>query len=284
LLNIDIYTTRNLQSFQQKKKKKKQRARMSANASPRSPARSPARSPRSGTKKAVSAPTSSNTAASKKSSSGPRRSVAFGDVKVQSFARVQARDKVPDDGHAAALGLGAAIGKPITRRISQFEQLRDEKGRSPAKAFLKRKLSFNTRQQMLLSAAVVDESPAADDEAVAAMLAATDSSTATVSPQQLLRKRKSIIDYDREVRRIVDQRSRASGCHCASGAACRTNKCLCVKDQLGCLWDLCVCECKDCVNQFNNNDNDNNNNDADDADDNDEHVAKKKPVNRKSRK
>jgi hypothetical protein len=141
--------------FSTEKKKKKQRARMSANASPRSPARSPARSPRSGTtttKKAVSAPTSSNRAATTKSG---RRSVAFGEVKVQSFARVQARDKVPDDGHAAALGLGAAVGKPITRRVSQFEQLRDEKGRSPAKAFLKRKLSFNTRQQMLLNAAVV---------------------------------------------------------------------------------------------------------------------------------
>jgi hypothetical protein len=117
----------------------------------------------------------------------------------------------------------------------------------------------------------------------------TDSLDTTVSPQQLLRKRKSIIDYDREVRRIVDQRSRASGCHCASGAACRTNKCLCFKDQLGCLWDLCVCECKNCVNQFNTT------TDADstttaamqmmtDDDDNDDDVDEKRKPARKGKK
>lgn len=202
-------------------------------------------SPTSATSSKKSTPPPPSTASASHSApakSSRPRSVAFGEVSVQGFERIQARDKVPDDGHAAALGLGDRVGQAITRRMSAFEAERRASGRSPAKVYgVERKLSFNTRQSLLLATAA-------------------DSGTA-------LRKRKSIIEYDKEVEKITESRNRSSGCECAA-ADCRTSKCICWKEQLECLWDLCACACsgaakcskkhRHCVNEFNADADDNN--------------------------
>jgi hypothetical protein len=169
-------------------------------------------------------PSSPQRATTTKTSSSERRAkgVTFGEVAVQSFELVQARDKIPDDGHAAALGLGEAVGSGLTRRVSAFERQRQDV-RSPAKVYgVTRKLSFNTRREMLVATA------------------------SALSADAGLKRKKSIIEFGKEVSTITKSRAR-SGCSCA-GPQCNKQKCVCFKEQIACVWDLCACECKDCTN------------------------------------
>ena len=58
-----------------------------------------------------------------------------------------------------------------------------------------------------------------------------------------LQKRRSIIEFSKELKTIRASRSRNIGCQCKDGSQC-TKRCYCVKAELPCLYDMCGCECR----------------------------------------